>query len=310
MPKLLIFLTLPAHVRVQYGARIAPKFPGVEVQTVATRAEAAEAIGDSDFLLTFGAMMGDEVFHGAKSLKWVHALGTGVDGITDSPSLGEGVIVSSTRGIHGVAMSEMAFLLMLGLSRDFSRTIHLQDAGKWERWPAKLLDNKTAGILGVGLIAEELAPRCKAFGMNVIGISETERDVPGIDRFYPRRALNECAAEIDYLVVLVPYTEATHNLVNAKTFRAMKPTAYLINIARGGVVDEDALVDALKGGEIAGAALVPSSPNRCRPIIRCGRRRTPSSHRISAGSATSISTMPCPSSKPTCTACWTASRTG
>ena len=255
MSKLLIFLALPEHVRVQYGNKIAPKFPELKIQTVGSRDEACEAIEDADFLLTFGAMMRDEVFQGAKSLKWVHALGTGVDGIVDSPSLAKDVIVSSTRGIHGVAMSEMAFLLMLALSRDFPRTIHAQDQCKWERWPAKLLDKKTAGILGVGLIAEEMAPRCKAFGMTVIGISETERDVPGIDRFCARRALNEVVPELDYLIVLVPYTKETHRLVNAETFKAMKPTAYLVNIARGGVVDEDALAEALNAGEIAGAAL-------------------------------------------------------
>ena len=126
---------------------------------------------------------------------------------------------------------------------------------QWDRWPAKLLDSKTAAILGVGLIAEELAPRLKAFGMETIGISQTERDVSGIDRIVPRDALNEAVAEIDYLIVLVPYDETTHNLIDAGTFRAMKPSSYLINIARGGVVDEDALVQALNDGEIAGAGL-------------------------------------------------------
>lgn len=255
MSKLLIFLALPEHVRVQYGQKIGPKFPGLEIQTVGSAEEAVEAIEDADFLLTFGAMMRDEVFSRARRLKWVHALGTGVDGITDQPSLGAGVIVSSTRGIHGVPMSEIAFLLMLALSRDFPRTIHAQDGCKWDRWPARLLDAKTAGILGVGLIAEALAPRCKAFGMTVIGISETAREVPGIDRFRTRSQLNEAVAEIDYLIVLVPYTAETDCLVDAATFEAMKPDAYLINIARGGVVDEDALAAALNRGEIAGAAL-------------------------------------------------------
>lgn len=255
MSKLLVFLTMPERIRGLCTDVIAPKFPGLEIQIVGSRKEACEAIADADILLTFGAMMGDEVFHDAKSLKWVHALGTGVDGIADSPSLGSSVIVSSTRGIHGVPMSETAFLLMLALSRDFPRSIHAQDACNWERWPPKLLDNKTVAILGVGLIAEELAPRCKAFGMTVIGISETERDVPGIDRFCPRAALNQTVPEIDYLIVLLPYTKETHNLVDAETLRAMKPTSYLINIARGGVVDEDALAAALKAGEIAGAAL-------------------------------------------------------
>ena len=255
MAKLLIFLTLPERIRNQYRDKIQHKFPALDIAVAGNREEAAEAIIDADILITFGAMMRDEMYQPAINLKWVQALGTGVDNIVDMPSLGKDVIVSSIRGIHGIPMSEMAFLLMLALSRDFPRTIHAQDSSSWERWPAKLLDNKTAGILGVGLIAEELAPRCKAFGMEVIGISQTEREVPGIDRFVTRDTLNEAAGEIDYLIVLVPYDDSTHNLIDSATFKAMKPSSYLINIARGGVVDEAALVDALEGGEIAGAGL-------------------------------------------------------
>jgi phosphoglycerate dehydrogenase-like enzyme len=255
MPKLLVFLAMPELVRGQYGARIAARFPELEIDSVGSRAEACRAISDADMLLTFGAMMGDEVLKAAGSLKWVHALGTGVDGIIGSPSLGADVMVTSTRGIHGAPMSEMALMLMLALSRDFPRIVHGQDDRAWQRWPATLLHNKTAGILGVGLIAEALAPRCKALGMTVIGISETPREVPGIDRIFARSDLDEAVAGIDYLIVLVPYMPATDGLVNEATFRAMKPSAYLINIARGGVVDEDALVAALQAGEIAGAAL-------------------------------------------------------
>ena len=257
MAKLLIFLTLPEHVRVQYGERLAPRFPDLDIQTVGSLEDAHEAIADADCMLTFGAMMKDKdaLYRSARKLRWVHALGTGVDGITDSPSLGKDVVVSSTRGIHGVPMSEMTIMVMLALSRDFPRTIHAQDRAEWARWPARLLDKKTVGILGIGLIAETFAPLCKAFGMNVIGISRTAREVDGIDRFCGRDELVQAVREMDYLVVLVPYTPETDGMVDAAVFKAMKPDAYLINVARGGVVDEDALIDALNSGEIAGAAL-------------------------------------------------------
>lgn len=255
MAKLLIFLALPEHVRVQYGARLAPAFPALEIETVGTRAEACRAIADADFLLTFGIMVKDDVFQAANALRWVHALGTGVDGIADSPALAKHVIVSSTRGIHGVPMSEMTIMLMLALGRDLPRTIRAQDRAAWERWPARLLDGKTVGILGVGLIAEHLAPLCKAFGMTVVGISRSARKVPGIDRLCSREQLRREVADMDYLVVLVPYTPETRNMVDAGIFAAMKPDAYLVNVARGGVVDEDALIEALNTGAIAGAAL-------------------------------------------------------
>jgi D-2-hydroxyacid dehydrogenase (NADP+) len=255
MTKLLIFLTLPEGVMTKYEQSLKSLFPDVDIQTVNEWQAAAKSIADADILLTFGAMMTDEVVKNAPKLKWIHALGTGLDGIIDLPSLDKGVRISSTRGIHGAPMSEMTFLLMLALSRNFPRTVRNQHQAQWERWPAKLLDEKTVGILGVGLIAEELAPKCKAFNMTVVGISSTPRQVQGIDRFYHRDELKQAAPELDYLVVLVPYTPETHGIVDAGVFSAMKSSSYLVNIARGGVVDEDALVQALESGEIAGAGL-------------------------------------------------------
>jgi len=255
MTKLLIFLTLPEGVMTKYEQSLKSLFPDVDIQTVNEWQAAAKSIADADILVTFGAMMTDDVVKNAPKLKWIHALGTGLDGIIDLPSLDKGVRISSTRGIHGAPMSEMTFLQMLALSRNFPRTVRNQDRAQWERWPAKLLDTKTVGILGVGLIAEELAPKCKAFNMTVVGISSTPRQVQGIDRFYHRDELKQAAPELDYLVVLVPYTPETHGIVDAGVFSAMKSSSYLVNIARGGVVDEDALVQALESGEIAGAGL-------------------------------------------------------
>jgi len=255
MTRLLIYLTLPEAVVTNYEKALNEMFPDVDIQTVREWQAAAKSIADADILLTFGAMMTDEVVKNAPRLKWIHALGTGLDGIIDLPSLDKGVRISSTRGIHGAPMSEMTFLQMLALSRNFSRTVRNQDRAQWERWPAKLLDSKTVGILGVGLIAEELAPKCKAFNMTVVGISSTPRQVKGIDRFYNRKDLKQAVPELDYLVVLVPYAPETHGIVDAGIFSAMKSSSYLINIARGGVVDEDALIQALASGQIAGAGL-------------------------------------------------------
>lgn len=255
MAKMLIFLTLPEAVVTNYEQALTALFPDVYIQAVRERKAAAKAIVDADMLLTFGAMMTDEVVQNAPQLQWIHALGSGLDGIIDLPSLNQGVRISSTRGIHGAPMSEMAFLLMLALSRNLPRSVRNQERALWERWPAKLLDSKTAGILGVGLIAAELAPKCKAFNMTVVGISSTPRKVPGIDRFYSRIELKRAAPELDYLIVLAPHTPETHGIVDAGIFSAMKPSSYLVNIARGGVVDEDALMQALATGQIAGAAL-------------------------------------------------------
>lgn len=152
-------------------------------------------------------------------------------------------------------MSEAAIMAMLALSRDFPRTVRSQQRHLWERWPARLLDGKRLGILGIGVIAEALAPRCKALGMTVVGITSVQRTVPSFDRVYARDELLAAVRDLDYLLVLTPFSPATRHLVDSAILSAMKPTSYFINLARGGVVDEVALIKALENGQIAGAAL-------------------------------------------------------
>jgi phosphoglycerate dehydrogenase-like enzyme len=152
-------------------------------------------------------------------------------------------------------MSEAAIMFMLTMARNFRRTLDQQDRQHWERFFPQLLHGKTLGILGVGLIAESLAPRCKALGMTVIGISRSTRKPEGFDRIVPRDDLPAAVKDLDFLVLLIPYEKETHHIVDEHVLNAMKPTAYLVNIARGGVIDEPALIRALNEGRIAGAAL-------------------------------------------------------
>jgi phosphoglycerate dehydrogenase-like enzyme len=109
--------------------------------------------------------------------------------------------------------------------------------------------------LGVGAIAAELAPRCQALGMTVIGITSAPRSVAGFDRMVPRGELLDIVGTLDHLVLLIPHTNETHGIVDAAVLGRMKPSAFLINVARGGIVDQPALVEALQARRIAGAAL-------------------------------------------------------
>ena len=255
MTRVLIVLTLPEPVRMQYFDHLRKHFSGVDLNMVDHNAKVDPYIGTTDVLITFGPMMANHVFEKAKNLKWVQALGTGVDGITDQPGLRKDVLVTNMHGFHGGPVSEAALMGMLSLARDLPRSMRSQAKHKWERFPAKLLREKTVGIFGVGAIAAELAPKCKAFGMRVVGISSAKRDVPGFDAVVGRDQLEQAVRELDYLVLLTPYTPETKNIVNAEIFAAMKPGAFLVNLARGGVVDEAALVEALKTKKLAGAAL-------------------------------------------------------
>ncbi len=255
MPQLLILTEVQEAMRARYRAMLLERFPELTINVVGHHNQVDPFIAETDILLCFSPPMADHVVRDAVKLKWIQALGTGVDNIVDLPSLRKDVIVTNIRGIHGAPVSEAAIAYMLSLARDLPRATRAQDKREWERWPAQLLDGKTVGILGVGLIAESLAPKCKMFGMKVIGISSGPRAAAGFDRMVKRDDLVKVAGELDFLVALTPQTAETRGIVGEKVLAAMKPTAYLVNVARGGVVDEAALIAALERGQIAGAAL-------------------------------------------------------
>jgi D-2-hydroxyacid dehydrogenase (NADP+) len=143
---------------------------------------------------------------------------------------------------------------MLAFARKFPTLLENQKHRIWDRREQRLLVGKTVVVVGVGRIAEDLAQRCKVFGMTVVGVS-TRTTAPGFDAIYPRKEIAKAASLADFLIVLAPYTKENHHLVDAATIDAMKPDGVLINIARGGVLDEEALRRALLAGRIAGAGL-------------------------------------------------------
>ena len=255
MPNVLILTEVQEAMRARYKAMLLERFPQLTINVVGHHNDVGPYIADVDILLCFSPPMADHVVRDAPKLKWIQALGTGVDNIVDLPSLGKEVLVTNVRGIHGAPVSEATIAFMLSLARDMPRSVRAQDQSKWERWPSALLTGKTVGIFGVGLIAEYLAPICKTFGMTVVGISGSPRETKHFDRMAHRNDLTKVAGELDFLVVLTPLSAETRNIIGAKVFAAMKPTAYLVNVARGGVVDEPALIAALEAGKIAGAGL-------------------------------------------------------
>src|SRR5262252_8408867 len=255
MARLLILLTLPEKVRMQYYDGLRGAFPELAIDLVDHHSKVDPYIGSADILLTFGAHMADHVLEKGAKLKWIQALGTGVDGIVDRPALRPGVRVTNMHGLHRDSVPEAAITLMLALARDLPRAMRNRDARKWERYPSQLLKGKTVGIFGVGAIARSLAPKCKSFGMKVIGITSAPRGMEGFDRMVRRDDLGSTVGELDFLVLLTPYTPETRGIIDENVLAAMKPSAFLVNLARGGIVDEDALLRALREKRLAGAAL-------------------------------------------------------
>lgn len=217
--------------------------------------EALTCCADAEVLVAMAHEVTDELVATMSKLRYLCAMSAGLDRLETLTALKPDVRVTSGRGIHGPQMSELAFLSMIALSRDFPRMQANQRRHVWERWPQKLIYGKTAVIAGIGPIAEALAVRCHAFGMYLVGVSDARSEAPHFDRIMPRAQLREAAALADFLVVLVPLSTKTHHMIDAQVLAAMRPTAVLINLARGPLIDEPALIACLQAGQLGGAAL-------------------------------------------------------
>jgi phosphoglycerate dehydrogenase-like enzyme len=245
-----------AHRDADYFApKLRERFPTLTILTTPDLPEAVDRFAEAEVIVATGHGFNDERLGKAGKLKWIHAMTTGFDAIVGSRTLRPEVVLTTTRGIHGPQTSEMAFTFMLNLARDFPRMHDNQKRHVWKRWTLTRLYGKTVVVTGLGQIAEALAPRCKAFGMTVLGVTGTPRPVDGFDRMYRYAELEQATALADFLIVLTPYSPEADNLINARVLAAMKPGAFLINLARGGLCDEDALLDALRAKRIAGVGL-------------------------------------------------------
>ncbi len=238
-----------------FAERLTRALPELRCQAARDPAEALAKCANADILIIRTDEIFAELIDHMPKLRLIQALTTGTDHIQALPNLPKAVTLAAARGFHGPQMSELAFIFMLHFVRDFRDLFATQAAHRWNRVEQSLLVDRTAVIVGVGAIAEDLAKRCQVFGMRVVGVSDGRREAPHFDAILPRARLTEAAAQADFLIVLVPHNRETTNLIGADIFSAMKPTGVLINIARGGVVDEDALIAALRAKTIAGAGL-------------------------------------------------------
>ncbi|MEO6397284.1 MAG: D-2-hydroxyacid dehydrogenase [Tepidiformaceae bacterium] len=204
-----------------------------------------------------------EYFEAATSLRWFQSINAGLERLEREGVLGMGFAVTSGAGIASVAIAEWIVGSMVMLTKNLHVYVRQQGESRWESRRSGELDGKTVGIVGLGAIGRETARRCRAFGMQVIA---SRRTVPAgtvdpdCDLLVPHSELPRLLAESDYVVLSLPLTAETRGLIGSAELAQMKPTAYLLNVARGDVVDQSALVDALRAGTIAGAALDVTSP--------------------------------------------------
>jgi phosphoglycerate dehydrogenase-like enzyme len=196
-----------------------------------------------------------DLFKKMPRLKWVQVMAAGVENFIENAGQFRDIPVCRIVGAFGRYMVEYVFAYILYLSQDIGRVLQAQGEKRWDPFLVEFIHRKTIGIMGLGTIGGFVAEKAKGMGLRVIAWDMVHREIPVVDHQYKADQMKEFLGEADYVLLTLPATPQTTNLIGQSVFKAMKKTAYLINICRGAVVDESALVEALKGKEIAGAIL-------------------------------------------------------
>lgn len=225
-------------------------------------AELEAALAGAEVYCGFG--IAPEVLAAGSELRWVHSGAAGVGGSLTPEMMGSDVVFTNSAGTHGVPVAEHAVAMIFYFARAFDRLVPGQSESRWDREPLSRFDSpvreltdSTLGVIGYGGIGREVARRGKGLGMRVWATRKRvdEGGTEELDRLLPSRKVKELLAASDYVVVTVPHTPETEGLIGAAELEAMKETGVLINVARGSIIDEEALIEALRKGALRGAGL-------------------------------------------------------
>ena len=195
----------------------------------------------------------------APRLKWIHIEGVGINHYLSTGIFDGYVTVTNSRGTTAIPIAEHVLAFMFMLARNAPRLLENKKNRRWEQFVTTELRDGTVGIIGLGAIGGEVARLAKGNGMKVLATRKSatrrESDIFGVDELYPSSDLLQMLPESDFVVIAAPLTDETKGMIGEVAFRAMKPTAFIINIARGQIVDQSALIRALREDWIAGAGL-------------------------------------------------------
>lgn len=227
---------------------------GIDIQMARTPAESRALIQTAEVALCWG--ISEELIDVAENLRWVQALSSGVDYYPLERLRSEEIVLTNMAGIHARQIAEQVVGYMLVFSRQLHRSIHQQRDSRWERYEGWELTGQTLGIVGVGEVGSRVAEIAQVFDMNVIGTKRDPENVPdGVDELFGSDQLYEILSRSDYVLLSCPLTDETRGMIGADELGAMKNSAVLINVARGGVVDYESLTKALQQKVIRGAGL-------------------------------------------------------
>ncbi len=241
--------------------RLQQDFPGHTFIQLQNYDRVPEEIADTDVFI--GWSLRPEQFAEARKLRWIHSPAAAVHQLMYPALIQSNVIVTNSTGIHGAVVAEHAIAILLALAKRLPQAMRYQAKHEWsqdELWhgspPPREVADSTVLIVGMGSIGREFAARAKALGMRILAIRENPtKGLDGAHAVYSSAQIDEVLPQADYVLLCTPVTPATTGIMNAARLGKMKADAYLINVARGPLIDEAALLDALQKRCIAGAAL-------------------------------------------------------
>ncbi|GAF15513.1 phosphoglycerate dehydrogenase [Bacillus sp. JCM 19046] len=232
------------------------EFHDVQFSFFSSMKEAEEKLETADVLLTFGEDIGASVLNRAKQLKWIHVLSAGVEKMPFSELTKRNILVSNSRGIHAIPMSEHAIWAMLD---DVKKASIYKGAQKKKDWVRSIKPNEltdaTVVILGTGAIGTMIAERARVFSMKTVGVNTDGRAVAAFDQTYSLSEWKQALQQADYVINVLPQTPQTEELLNEDAFSLIKEGAVFINLGRGKSVVENALLHAVELGKVRHAYL-------------------------------------------------------
>lgn len=217
--------------------------------------EFSHDIEDIDILVTFDCFSRLDIDM-LPNLKWIQLLSAGINQVPKDKVEKRNILLTNARGVYSIPIAEWIVLKTLEMFKN-SKEFYEKQKNKIWKTNTRLLElyGKTIGFVGTGSIAQEAAKRFEGFGVNIIGINTRGREVEHFHKCYSIDKLKEVVKKCDVLVITVPYTDETYHLINKDVLDNMKDGAYIINIARGVIIDEKALIESLETGKIKKAAL-------------------------------------------------------
>lgn len=250
-------LLVPDHLVDLLRDRICQVAPDCQIVPIARR-EVPGDLDDAEVLFLHWGVEREtflRLISETPNLRWVHTISAGVDHVLFPELIEADIVLTNASGVFNVPIAETVIAYMLAVAKRLPEFFAQQQAHRWQVLGLQELRGRTVGVLGLGQIGSEIARLSRALGMSVLGLRQHPRPSEHAHEVLPPERLRDLLARSDFVVITLPLTRQTERLIGSAELAAMKPGAWLINVARGGIVDEEALIEALKEQRIGGACL-------------------------------------------------------